>query len=76
MGPAARRDDFYTALWNYLDCTAAVFPVTAVDKARDAPAPPHAFRNAEDEAIYNLCESLNPQSPSLPVAETDGAADR
>ena len=58
MGPAARRDDFYTALWNYLDCTAAVFPVTTVDKTRDAPAPPHAFYNHEDEAMYKLCESL------------------
>ena len=51
------RDDFYTALWNYLDCTAAVFPVTHVDRARDVPAPAHAFRNHEDEAVYRMCES-------------------
>ena len=52
------RDDFYTALWNYLDCTASVFPVTHVDKVHDAPAAPHAFYNHEDEAMYKLCESL------------------
>ena len=24
---------------------------------RDAPAPAHAFRNHEDEAVYRMCES-------------------
>ena len=58
------RDDFYTALWNYLDCTAAVFPVTHADRARDAPAPAHAFRNHEDEAVYRMCESCPPPPAS------------
>ena len=49
------RDDFYTSICNYLDYTASVFPVTLVDKARDRPAPPHAFRNHEDEAVYKMC---------------------
>ncbi|TBU30787.1 general amidase [Dichomitus squalens] len=47
-------DDFYTALCNYLDYTASVFPVTAVDKTVDHPAPPHEFRNHEDEAVYKM----------------------
>ncbi|PIL30761.1 hypothetical protein GSI_06929 [Ganoderma sinense ZZ0214-1] len=47
-------DDFYTALCNYLDYTASVFPVTTVDKHVDTPAPPHAFRNHEDEAVYKM----------------------
>ncbi|KAI0735818.1 general amidase [Earliella scabrosa] len=47
-------DDFYTSICNYLDYTASVFPVTLVDKARDRPAPPHAFRNHEDEAVYKM----------------------
>ena len=53
------RDDFYTSICNYLDYTASVFPVTLVDKARDRPAPPHAFRNHEDEAVYKMCACLH-----------------
>ncbi|KAH9939021.1 general amidase [Epithele typhae] len=49
-------DDFYTALWNYLDCTALVFPVPSVvcDPALDPRAPPHEFWNAEDAAVHAL----------------------
>ena len=39
-----------------------MFPVTTVDKHVDTPAPPHAFRNHEDEAVYKMCEFL----PSFP----------
>ena len=53
------RDDFYTSICNYLDYTASVFPVTLVDKARDRPASPHAFRNHEDEAVYKMCACLH-----------------
>ena len=49
---------------NYLDYTASVFPVTFVDKTIDKPAPPHEFRNHEDEAVYKMCECL---LPALPV---------
>ncbi|KAI0762463.1 amidase signature domain-containing protein [Fomes fomentarius] len=47
-------DDFYTSICNYLDYTASVFPVTYVDKALDGVAPPHEFRNHEDEAVYKM----------------------
>ncbi len=52
------RDDFYTSLCNYLDYTASVFPVTTVDKNVDQPVPRHEFRNHEDEAVYEMCESV------------------
>ncbi|OSD05700.1 general amidase [Trametes coccinea BRFM310] len=47
-------DYFYTSLCNFLDYTAHVFPVTVANKALDARAPPHAFYNREDEAVYKL----------------------
>ncbi|KAI9065795.1 general amidase [Trametes sanguinea] len=47
-------DYFYTSLCNFLDYTSHVFPVTLADKALDARAPPHAFYNGEDEAVYKL----------------------
>ncbi|OCH94227.1 general amidase [Obba rivulosa] len=47
-------DAFYTTLFNALDYACAGFPVTLADAARDRPAPPHAFRNSEDEAVYRL----------------------
>ncbi|KAI0761173.1 general amidase [Trametes elegans] len=47
-------DAFYTGFCNFLDYTASVFPVTFADKALDQPAPPHAFYNHEDEAVYKL----------------------
>lgn len=50
-------DAFYTTMCNTLDLTAAGFPVTFSDKALDPKAPPHEFRNHEDEAIYDLCTS-------------------
>ncbi|KAF9814802.1 hypothetical protein IEO21_04910 [Rhodonia placenta] len=50
-------DAFYTTLCNVLDYAAVVFPVTHVDGARDAAQPPHAFRNQEDAAVYEMCES-------------------
>lgn len=51
------RDCSYTEFCNFLDLTACVFPVTKVDKALDVRAPPHAFHNHEDEAVYKLCMS-------------------
>lgn len=47
-------DAFYTTLCNVLDYAAVVFPVTHVDGARDAAQPPHAFRNQEDAAVYEM----------------------
>lgn len=43
---------------NVLDLTCSVFPVTYADKELDKKAPPHEFRNSEDEAIYNMCKHM------------------
>ncbi|KAI0727609.1 general amidase [Fomitopsis betulina] len=47
-------DAFYTTLTNTLDYTTCAFPVTYADAVLDRAAPPHAFYNHEDEAIYRL----------------------
>ncbi|KAH8101474.1 general amidase [Cristinia sonorae] len=47
-------DAFYTTLFKILDYSTSVFPVTFSDKTLDKRQPPHAFRNHEDEVIYNL----------------------
>lgn len=49
------RDAFYTTLFNILDYSTSVFPVTFSDKNLDKAHPPYPFRNHEDEVIYNLC---------------------
>ncbi|THH34184.1 hypothetical protein EUX98_g66 [Antrodiella citrinella] len=48
-GPAT-----YTLVFSTLDCPSLVFPVTKVDPVADSRAPPHEFRGADDEALYNL----------------------
>lgn len=48
---------FYTSLWNALDYTVGVVPVTIVDPVLDRPAPPHDFYNDKDRELYNLCNS-------------------
>ncbi|TFY81574.1 hypothetical protein EWM64_g2435 [Hericium alpestre] len=47
----------YTMIWNCLDYTALVFPVTQVDTTLDQPKPPHEFLSEKDKAIYNLYDS-------------------
>ncbi|KIP02574.1 hypothetical protein PHLGIDRAFT_130680 [Phlebiopsis gigantea 11061_1 CR5-6] len=47
-------DAFWTTMCNVLDLTCSVFPVTYADKELDKKAPPHEFRNSEDEVIYNM----------------------
>jgi hypothetical protein len=50
-------NSFYTALWNLLDYSAIVFPVTTVDPELDVQVEGrHEFYNYEDEAVYNWCK--------------------
>ncbi|KZS93000.1 general amidase [Sistotremastrum niveocremeum HHB9708] len=44
----------YTLIWNTLDYAACVFPVTTVNPAIDVVAPPHDFKNKDDQATYEL----------------------
>ncbi|KDQ07867.1 hypothetical protein BOTBODRAFT_119464 [Botryobasidium botryosum FD-172 SS1] len=53
------RNAWYTTIWNALDYTVAVLPVTYVDPKLDVQHPPHKFRNHEDQWIY---ESYDPSS--------------
>ncbi|KAI6162232.1 general amidase [Pisolithus thermaeus] len=46
----------YTVVWNVLDYTASVFPVTSVDPHQDTKLPPHEFIDAFDQEIYELYE--------------------
>ncbi|KAG8725402.1 hypothetical protein FRC09_000043 [Ceratobasidium sp. 395] len=43
----------YTALWNALDYTVGVVPVTVVNPELDKPAPPHQFHDDRDRNIYH-----------------------
>lgn len=52
----AFRSPFYTSLWNAVDYTVGVLPVTTVDPELDQPVPPHEFYSDDDRDIYNLCE--------------------
>ncbi|CAE6491166.1 unnamed protein product [Rhizoctonia solani] len=45
---------FYTSLWNGVDCTVGVVPVTFVDPNIDKPVPPHEFYSDEDRDIYHM----------------------
>ncbi|KAG8771101.1 hypothetical protein FRC12_003861 [Ceratobasidium sp. 428] len=45
---------FYTSLWNALDYTVGVIPVTVVDPELDKPVPPHDFYSDEDRDIYHM----------------------
>ncbi|KAG8725405.1 hypothetical protein FRC09_000046 [Ceratobasidium sp. 395] len=45
---------FYTSLWNALDYTVGVIPVTVVDPELDKPAPPHDFYSDVDRDIYYM----------------------
>ncbi|QRV80629.1 amidase [Ceratobasidium sp. AG-Ba] len=45
---------FYTSIWNALDYTVGVLPVTSVDPKLDQPAPPHEFYNDRDRDIYQM----------------------
>lgn len=47
----------YTMVWNSLDYTACVFPVTRVDPVLDKAKPAHEFFSDNDRMIYELCES-------------------
>ncbi|KAG9073751.1 hypothetical protein FRC06_011174 [Ceratobasidium sp. 370] len=45
---------FYTSLWNALDYTVGVLPVTVVDPELDKPAPAHDFYSDEDRDVYRM----------------------
>lgn len=47
----------YTTVWNALDYTASIFPVTTVDPAIDIKQPRENFIDAFDRAIYEMCMS-------------------
>ncbi|KAL0951472.1 hypothetical protein HGRIS_008160 [Hohenbuehelia grisea] len=44
----------YTMIWNLLDYTALVVPVTKVDPSIDVKKPPHEFLNPKDKETYEL----------------------
>ncbi|KAG8735997.1 hypothetical protein FRC10_009926 [Ceratobasidium sp. 414] len=50
---------FYTSLWNAVDYTAGVLPVTVVDPELDRPVPPHDFYSDEDRDIYHMSLALS-----------------
>ena len=54
---ATARCAHYTMLWNALDYTASVFPVTTVDPAIDVKQPRENFIDDFDRAIYEMCMS-------------------
>ena len=47
----------YTTVWNALDYTASIFPVTVVDPAIDVKQPRETFIDAFDKTIYEMCMS-------------------
>ncbi|KAH0838330.1 general amidase [Lanmaoa asiatica] len=44
----------YTTVWNALDYTASIFPVTTVDPIVDVKQPRESFTGALDQAIYEM----------------------
>ncbi|KAG9105253.1 hypothetical protein FRC07_009452, partial [Ceratobasidium sp. 392] len=44
---------FYTSIWNALDYTVGVLPVTFIDPELDKPVPPHKFYSDNDKNIYH-----------------------
>jgi len=54
----SNRNAWYTALWNALDYTVAVLPVTTVNPDLDIQHPPHEFRNYEDKWIYDTFDPI------------------
>ena len=46
---------YYTSWGNLNDFATAVVPVTRVDPALDAKAPPHDFHGDADKLVYDLC---------------------
>lgn len=51
-----RRYANYTTVWNALDYTATIFPVTTVDSTLDGKQPPHSFYDDFDKGVYEMCE--------------------
>lgn len=47
-------------VWNVLDYSALVIPVTKVDPILDKKKPAHAFLSKMDEAHYDACKNLDP----------------
>ncbi|CCO33203.1 hypothetical protein BN14_07276 [Rhizoctonia solani AG-1 IB] len=45
---------FYTSLWNGVDYTVGILPVTFVDPAVDKPVPPHEFYSDDDREVYHM----------------------
>lgn len=45
-------------MWNALDYTASIFPVTTVDPALDGKQPRESFIDAFDQAVYEMCMLL------------------
>ena len=46
-------------MWNALDYSACVFPVTKVDPAIDVKRPAHTFLGKRDEEAYNFCKLVH-----------------
>ncbi|KAH7883625.1 general amidase [Phlebopus sp. FC_14] len=46
----------YTTVWNALDYTASIFPVTSVDPVLDVKQAPHSFIDDFDKWLYDLYE--------------------
>ncbi|THH05729.1 hypothetical protein EW146_g9823 [Bondarzewia mesenterica] len=56
---SAGRTVQYTMIWNCLDYTACVFPVTKVDPILDQPKPAHEFLSDADKDVWQL---YNPET--------------
>ncbi|ELU38311.1 general amidase [Rhizoctonia solani AG-1 IA] len=56
--PYAATSPFYTSLWNGVDYTVGIMPVTFVDPAVDKPVPAHDFYSDEDREIYHMCKDI------------------
>jgi amidase len=52
------RSPFYTSLWNGVDYTVGILPVTFVDPAVDKPLLPHEFYSDDDREVYHMCMLL------------------
>lgn len=55
----------YTKVFNALDYSACIFPVTRVDVTKDVKKPAHTFLSNLDETNYNLCTLFHYGDSSL-----------
>lgn len=57
----------YTTVWNGLDYSSLVIPVSKVDQALDARRPPHKFYNDADKANYELYDPITYKNAPISI---------